>query len=105
MAAAAQAFAQSSPREDILLDVEDMVWACITGTLHTIGKAVSHMPDWVPAQLRVVRITRQKVRTWSKGSGATAPDWLIADGQARSALISKDAIQTIANPCPAQRRP
>lgn len=45
------------PREDILLDVDNEACSC-GGGLHSIGESVSEMLDWVPAQLRVVRITR-----------------------------------------------
>jgi hypothetical protein len=34
----ALAFATSSPREDILLDVADKVCACIVGSLHAVRK-------------------------------------------------------------------
>jgi transposase len=48
------------PHEDVLLDVVDKVCGCCGGTLHAIGESVSEMLDWVPAQLRVVRIARPK---------------------------------------------
>lgn len=48
------------PREDVRLDIEDAVCACCGGALHAIGESQSEMLGWVPAQLRVIRITRPK---------------------------------------------
>lgn len=47
------------PGEDRLLDVEAAVCAC-GGALHSIGESVSEQLDWVPASLRVLRVTRPK---------------------------------------------
>lgn len=46
------------PREEVLLDIGSVVCGCCGGALHAIGESVSEMLDWVPAQLRVIRITR-----------------------------------------------
>ena len=48
------------PREDVLLDIAGNICGCCGGALHAICESVSDMLDWVPAQLRVVRITRPK---------------------------------------------
>lgn len=64
------------PREDVRLDVESKVCSCCGGALHLVGESVSEMLDWVPAQLRVVRITRPKYacRACNKVMQAAAPD-------------------------------
>jgi Transposase C of IS166 homeodomain/zinc-finger binding domain of transposase IS66 len=49
------------PREDVVLAIDGDTCGCCGGALHTIGQSVSEMLDWVPAQLRVVRITRPKI--------------------------------------------
>ena len=46
------------PREDVRLDVESDECPGCGGRLHSIGEATSEMLDWVPAQLRVLRIRR-----------------------------------------------
>jgi transposase len=48
------------PREEVVIDVANDVCPCCGGVLHSIGESVSQMLDWVPAQLRVLRITRPK---------------------------------------------
>jgi transposase len=48
------------PREDVVLDIAGDNCGCCGGALHAIGESISEMLDWVPAQLRVVRITRPK---------------------------------------------
>src|SRR5450432_4829837 len=62
--------------------------ACRAGdsALHAIGESVSEMLDWVPAQLRVIRITRSKYacRSCNKVVQAAAPERLIAGGLASS---------------------
>ncbi len=54
------------PREDVTLDVESDECPGCGGRLHSIGAATSEMLDWVPAQLRVLRIRRPKYgcRAW-----------------------------------------
>ena len=63
------------PREDVLLDVDSEICGCCGGALHAIGESVSEMLDWVPAQLRVVRISRPKYacRACNKFVQAPAP--------------------------------
>ncbi|MGD9715096.1 MAG: IS66 family transposase zinc-finger binding domain-containing protein, partial [Thermomicrobiales bacterium] len=46
------------PREDVLIDIAHDACPDCGGALHDIGESVSEMLDWVPAQLRVMRITR-----------------------------------------------
>jgi hypothetical protein len=79
------------PREDVVLDVEDTVCACCGGALHSIGESVSEMLDWVPAQLRVVRITRPKYacRICETVVQHEAPERPIAGGLATPALLAQ----------------
>lgn len=81
------------------------------GALHSIGETISEMLDWVPAQLRVVRIARPKYacRACNKVVQAPAPERLIACGLATPALLaqvlvskllrSHAALSTVANLC------
>src|SRR5262249_15153137 len=48
------------PREEVQIDIGTQTCACCGGVLHPIGESVSEMLDWVPAQLRVIRICRPK---------------------------------------------
>jgi hypothetical protein len=48
------------PREEVRIDVGTAACAGCGGALHPIGESVSEMLDWVPAQLRVIRICRPK---------------------------------------------
>src|SRR6516165_5742006 len=48
------------PREDVRLDIDNMICACCGSALHVIGESVSEMLDRVPARLRVIRTTRPK---------------------------------------------
>jgi len=48
------------PRDDVTLDIAGDICGCCGGALHAIGESVSEMLDWVPAQLRVMRIVRPK---------------------------------------------
>jgi len=59
------------PREDVLLDVDSEICGCCGGALHAIGESVSEMLDWIPAQLRVVHISRQSL---SQVAGRTRND-------------------------------
>ncbi|WP_245322198.1 IS66 family transposase zinc-finger binding domain-containing protein [Bradyrhizobium sp. LTSPM299] len=49
------------PRDDVRLDIDDMICVCCGGALHMIGESVSEMLGWIPARLRVIRTTRPKV--------------------------------------------
>ena len=64
------------PREEVVMDVATDACPCCGGVLHSIGESVSEMLDWVPAQLRVVRITRPKYacRACNKATQAAAPE-------------------------------
>ena len=48
------------PRHDIVHDAGGGCCAGCGGTLHSIGESISEMLDYVPAELRVIRIRRPK---------------------------------------------
>jgi transposase len=48
------------PREEQKIDVSGNTCVCCGGALHAIGETVCEMLDWVPAQLRVLKIRRPK---------------------------------------------
>jgi transposase len=79
------------PREDIMLAIAGDICGCCGGALHAIGESVSETLDWVPAQLRVVRIVRPKYacRSCNKVVQAAAPERLIAGGLATPALLAQ----------------
>ncbi|ANN58706.1 hypothetical protein A9174_19450 [Mesorhizobium loti NZP2037] len=79
------------PREDVLVDIDNMICACCGGALHAIGESVSEMLDWVPAQLRVIRTTRPKYacRTREMVMQAPAPERPIAGGLATPIIASQ----------------
>ena len=56
------------PREKVRLDVDSRACGCCGAKLHSIGESVSEMLDWVPAQLRVLRIARPKYACRACGS-------------------------------------
>ncbi|MGY4287132.1 transposase [Bradyrhizobium sp. LM2.7] len=79
------------PRENVVFDVDGGVCSCCGGALHAIGESVSEMLDWVPAQLRVVCITRPKYacRNSNKVVQAAAAERLIAGGLVTPALLAQ----------------
>jgi transposase len=79
------------PREDVLLDVDSEICGCCGGALHVIGESVSEMLDWIPAQLRVVHISRPKYACRACGTvaQAPAPERPIAGGLATPALLTQ----------------
>jgi len=79
------------PRNDVRIDVPHDACPGCGGALHSIGESVSEMLDWVPAELRVVRITRPKYacRTCRQVAQAPAPERPIARGLATPALLAQ----------------
>ncbi len=79
------------PREEVVIDVANDACPCCGGVLHAIGESVSEMLDWVPAELRVVRITRPKYacRACNKAIQARAPEQPIDSGLATPALLAQ----------------
>lgn len=94
------------PREDVLLDVDSEICGCCGGALHAIGESVSEMLDWVPAQLRVVRISRPKYacRACNKVVQAPAPERLIAGGLATPALLAQVLVSKYCDHTPLYRQ-
>ena len=94
------------PREDMLIDtVHDACPGC-GGALHGIGESVSEMLDWVPAQLRVVRVTRPKYacRTCATVVQAPAPERPIAGGLATPALLAQVLVSKYCDHTPLYRQ-
>lgn len=94
------------PRENVVIDIDDVVCPCCGGALHAIGESVSEMLDWIPAQLRVVRITRPKCacRACETVRQAAAPERLIAGGLATPALIAQVLVSKYCDHTPLYRQ-
>jgi transposase len=94
------------PREEILLDVPSDACPCCGGPMHWIGESASEMLDWVPAQLRVIRITRPKYacRTCNKVVQAAAPERPIAGGLATPSLLTQVLISKYCDHAPLYRQ-
>lgn len=78
-------------RNEIVIDVESNVCPCCGKPLHLIGESVSEMLDWVPAELRVLRVRRPKYACRSCGTAhqAAAPERAIAKGMATPKLLAQ----------------
>ena len=78
-------------RSEIIIDVDGNACPCCGGALHLIGESVSEMLDWVPAELRVLRIRRPKYACRSCGTAhqAAAPERAIAKGMATPKLLAQ----------------
>jgi len=78
-------------RSEIVLDVESNACPCCGEPLHRIGESVSEMLDWVPAELRVLRVHRPKYACRSCGTAhqAAAPERAIAKGMATPKLLAQ----------------
>ncbi|KCZ53718.1 IS66 family transposase zinc-finger binding domain-containing protein, partial [Hyphomonas chukchiensis] len=74
-------------REEVRIDTDHAACPGCGGALHDMGESVSEMLDWVPAQLRVVRIIRPKYACRACGTmaQAPAPERVIAGGLATPA--------------------
>ncbi len=94
------------PREEVVLDVGGEKCACCGGALHSIGESVSEMLDWVPAQVRVVRIRRPKYacRTCGTVSQVAAPERPIAGGLATPALLAQVLVSKYCDHTPLYRQ-
>lgn len=79
------------PREEVRIDTDHAACPGCGGVLHGMGESVSEMLDWIPAQLRVVRIVRPKYacRTCGTVAQAPAPERVIAGGLATPALLAQ----------------
>ena len=94
------------PREDVRLDVDSQACGCCGAKLHSFGESVSEMLDWVPAQLRVLRIARPKYACRACGSiaQAPAPERPIAGGMATPALLAQVLIAKYCDHTPLYRQ-
>jgi transposase len=94
------------PRKEVRLDVESHDCPGCGGRLHAIGEATSEMLDWVPAQLRVVRICRPKFgcRTCGTIHQVPAPDRPIAKGLATPGLIAQVLVSKYCDHMPLYRQ-
>ena len=94
------------PREDVMLDIAHEACSDCGGALHGIGESVSEMLDWVPAQLRVVRITRPKYACRACGTvaQAPAPERPIAGGLATPALLAQVLVSKYCDHTPLYRQ-
>jgi transposase len=94
------------PREEIVLAIANDICGCCGGALHAIGESNSEMLDWVPAQLRVVRIVRPKYacRNCNKVVQAAAPERLIAGGLATPALLAQVMVSKYCDHTPLYRQ-
>lgn len=94
------------PRELITIDTDQTGCSNCGGDVHPAGEQVSEMLDWVPAQLRVIRIRRPKYACRSCGTlhQAPAPDRPIAKGLATPALIAQVLISKYCDHLPLYRQ-
>ena len=76
------------------------------GTLHDAGATSSEMLDWIPAQLRVLRITRPKRACRACGTlhQAPAPERVIARGLATPALLAHVLVSRYCDHLPLYRQ-
>lgn len=94
------------PREEVVLSIAGEACEGCGGALHAIGESVSEMLDWVPAQLRVVRIRRPKFACRACGTvaQAPAPERPIAGGLATPALLSQVLVSKYCDHTPLYRQ-
>lgn len=94
------------PREDVRLEPGSADCPNCGGDIHPAGEQISEMLDWVPAQLRVIRIRRPKYACRSCGTlhQAPAPDRPIAKGLATPALMAQVLISKYCDHLPLYRQ-
>jgi transposase len=97
------------PREEVLLDIDggaDSACDSCGGSVHSIGESVSEMLDWVPATLKVIRITRPKYACRACGtvSQVAAPERAIAGGLATPALLAQVLVAKYCDHLPLYRQ-
>jgi transposase len=94
------------PREDVMLDVEGNECPGCGGELHSIGETTSEMLDWIPAQVRVVRVRRPKYGCRGCGTihQAPAPERPIAKGLATPGLIAHVLVSKYCDHTPLYRQ-
>jgi transposase len=100
------------PRHDVVLDDvahddgQDCCCPTCKGALHSIGESVSEMLDYVPAELRVIRIRRPKYtcRTCGTVVQSEAQDRVIAGGLATPALLAQVIVAKYCDHTPLYRQ-
>ncbi len=94
------------PHDDITLDIETRLCPCCGGALHPAGESVSEMLDFVPAQLRVLRIRRAKYGCRACGTihQAPAPERPIAKGLATPGLLAHVLVSKYCDHTPLYRQ-
>lgn len=94
------------PHKEIVLLVDQDACPGCGGTLHHIGDSMSEMLDWVPAQLRVLRIRRPKYGCRACGTihQAAAPERAIAKGLATPALLAQVLVSKYCDHIPLYRQ-
>ena len=99
------------PRHDVVLDAlaGDAGGGCCSGcggTLHSIGESVSEMLDYVPAELRVIRIRRPKYACRTCGIVVQTPaqERPITGGLATPALLAQVLVAKYCDHLPLYRQ-
>ena len=90
------------PRDEVVIDVAADACPGCGGVMHS----VSEMLDWVPAQLRVLRITRPKYacRACNRIVQAPSPERPIAGGLATPALLAQVLVSKYCDHTPLYRQ-
>ena len=93
-------------RVDVRLDLDSEGCPSCGGRLHSIGETTSEMLDWVPAQLRVLRICRPRYGCRACGSihQAPAPERPIAKGLATPGLLAHVLVSKYCDHTPLYRQ-
>lgn len=101
-----QALPDHLPRTNVLIDIAGDGCPGCGGQLHAFGESVSEMLDWVPAQLRVLRISRPKYACRACGSvaQAAAPERVIAGGLPTPALLAQVLVSKYCDHTPLYRQ-
>lgn len=101
-----QPLPQHLVRQEMLIDVDGDGCPGCGGKLHAIGESISEMLDWVPAQLRVLRIRRPKYacRACNTVAQAPAPERVIAGGLPTPALLAQVLVSKYCDHTPLYRQ-
>lgn len=93
-------------RNHLVLDLEGDGCPGCGGRLHAIGESVSEMLDWVPAELRVLRISRPKYacRACRSVAQMPAPERVIAGGLPTPALLAQVLVSKYCDHTPLYRQ-
>ncbi len=94
------------PRIETVIPAPHETCPDCAGTLHDAGATSSEMLDWIPAQIRVVRITRPKRACRCCGTlhQAPAPERVLAGGLATPGLIAHVLVSRYCDHLPLYRQ-